>query len=275
MTDRSNAGALNGAARKPLFARERDGYRPTLWARGPWDPRYLHGGPSAALLAHALESEGGDPELFLSRMTLDLFRPVPHDLLHTEARTVRSGNRIKVVDATVSCNGTAVARASGVFLRRGAGAEWTSNQPRREPLPSWRSITEWNPLGRDGEPLELFHRAVEMRMLSKPHGGESMTAWVRTPFEFLPGVPLSAFQRVAAVSDFVNAMGMMSRAPRGSFINSDLSLYLFREVEGEWVCMECVGRGDQAGVATSNVNLHDERGLIGSVAACCVENEMK
>lgn len=265
----------DGAARKALFTCEGDGYRPTVWARGPWDPKYLHGGPSAVLLAHALEAECGDPQLFLARMTLDLFRPVPYELLHTEARTLRSGNRIKVVDATVSWNGAAVARASGVFLRRTGGVEWTSNEPRREPLPPWQSVTEWNPLGRDDEPGELFHRAVEMRMLTKPHGGGSMSAWVRTPFELTPGLPFSPFQRVAAVSDFVNAMGMMSRVPRGDFINSDLSLYLFREAAGEWVCMESVGRGDQAGVATSNVNLHDEHGLIGSVAACCVANDFR
>ena len=33
-----------------------DSVRPTAYARGPWSLDWLHGGPVAALLAHAVES---------------------------------------------------------------------------------------------------------------------------------------------------------------------------------------------------------------------------
>ena len=260
-------------SRKALFAHEDGGYRPSRWAQGPWNPRYLHGGPTAALLAHVLEAERRDEALFLARVTVDLFKPVPHELLKSEVRTLRSGNRIQVVDAQLSADGSAVARASGVFLRRSAASDPVF-MPLRE-LPSWRTLPESYALGRPDEPEERFHRAVEARRLEIPFQGRPMIVWVRAPFDFVPGVPLSAIERVAAVADFVNAFGSMSAARGKSFINADLSLYLFRELEGEWVCLESVGRGDRDGIATSNINLHDERGLLGHVACACVANDIR
>lgn len=268
------AGATPATGIRSLFMRESGGYRPTRWARGPWNPNHLHGGPSAVLLSHTLEAERGDPEMFLSRMTMDVFRPVPYDLLHTEARVVREGRRIKVVDATVSNGGNVVARASGVFLRRSGGDAVHTTLPTAGPAKRWRDLPTGAPLGKPGEDPDLFHRTVDMRLISEPLVGSPVAAWVVAPFEFAPGEPFSSLERVASVSDFINAMGMMSRNGRGSFINVDLTLYLMREARGEWICLESVGRGDHAGLATSNVNLHDEQGLIGHVSAACLGNEM-
>lgn len=259
---------------RSLFTREGDGYRPTRWARGPWNPNHLHGGPSAVLLAHLLETQRGDPDFLLTRMTLDMFRPVPLDLLGVEARVVREGRRIRAVDASVTNGGKVVARASGVFLRRVEGRAASVTLPVRPPLPGWRTLPSGDPLGTPTDDPDLFHRSVDMRLTNTPLKGESVAAWALAPFDFVPGVPLSPVERVASVSDFVNAMGMMSRNGRASFINVDLSLYLLREPRSDWICLESVGRGDAAGLATSNVNLHDEQGLIGHVAASCLGNDM-
>jgi hypothetical protein len=86
---------------------------------------------------------------------------------------------------------------------------------------------------------------------------------------------MSPFVRIGAYGDYVNGMGMKSRRPRKLLINSDIDIRLFREPETEWIGIQTVGRGDAAGVASSSVNLHDERGLIGHITASCIANEMR
>jgi hypothetical protein len=269
-----SAASEDKAPRKALFVREGDTYdtyRPTQWARGPWDPQSLHGGPTAVLLAHALESLRGDAALFLSRMTVDLFKPVPHAALRTSTKVAREGRRIKVVDAEIHAASGVVARASGVFLRR-PGLDAGSATPPAAP-PSWQGVASQR-LGQPEDSDERFHRCIEARPLERAFSGRLMKTWMRSPFEFLPGTPLSAFQRVASLSDFINHAGQLSRPQRKSFINVDLTLYLHREAQGEWILLESIGRGDRDGIASSSMNLHDEGGLIGHVSAGCIANDM-
>ena len=70
---------VGGALPESLFVvSSEDEVTPTELARGPWDPRSLHGAPVAALLAGAVEGvryEGVD--WFVTRLTIELERPVP------------------------------------------------------------------------------------------------------------------------------------------------------------------------------------------------------
>jgi hypothetical protein len=61
-----------------LFTVHHERVTPTELARGPWDPRALHGGPVAALLARAVEraDDAGTP-FHVARLTVELLRPVP------------------------------------------------------------------------------------------------------------------------------------------------------------------------------------------------------
>ena len=47
----------------PVFKRlDHDRYQPTDYARGPWDPRAMHGGAPSALLAGVLETALAHPD---------------------------------------------------------------------------------------------------------------------------------------------------------------------------------------------------------------------
>ena len=69
-----------------LFVADGDALVPTDLARGPWDPNALHGGPTSALLARAIESCPTDGVAFeVARLTVELLRPVPVEPLLVEA----------------------------------------------------------------------------------------------------------------------------------------------------------------------------------------------
>ena len=78
-----------------LFVPTADGrWSPTDAARGPWSPEALHGGPSAALLARAVEPLL-DP-LQPVRLTVELLRPVPVAPLTVETEELRPGRKVRM-----------------------------------------------------------------------------------------------------------------------------------------------------------------------------------
>src|SRR4051794_16880038 len=79
------------AALDALFIRKGNAFEPTELARGPWDPRALHGGPPAALMMGELEKVGGGTPF--ARIAIHLLKPVPVAPLTLETEVVRAGRR--------------------------------------------------------------------------------------------------------------------------------------------------------------------------------------
>lgn len=255
-----------------LFIFEHGQYLPTDWARGPWDPRFLHGGPLAALLAYALVSELRDPALLLTRITVDLLRPIRQVPLTVCTRLVREGKRLRLVDAFLSDEVTVVARAAGLMLRRVDDAPAAASQPVRSSIPSWENLASRQ--STMGKEARLFHRGTDIRPVVTAGSEQPRAVWIRAPYLLLPDTPLTGLLHAVAVSDYANAVGIMSDPQKRGFINADITLSLHREPEGEWLCLECVGRPDRAGIATSSVNVHDSAGLLGAASVSCLASAL-
>ena len=100
-----------------IFVRDGETFQPTGRAGSPWGEGLLHGGPPAGLLARAIEQFAVSPGMFVSRLTVDLFRPVPKAPLTVRVRTVRAGNRLHAVEAGIFADDVEVTRATGLVLR--------------------------------------------------------------------------------------------------------------------------------------------------------------
>ncbi|MCW2540417.1 MAG: hypothetical protein JWN95_2142, partial [Frankiales bacterium] len=113
----------------PYFERgEDDSFVPNEIAQGGWGPT-LGGHVVGGLLAREIGLATPDTELQPARLTVDLLRRVSMDPVRVTATVVRSGRRMQAVDATLHQGGEEVARASALYLRRGAEPEkdvWTT-----------------------------------------------------------------------------------------------------------------------------------------------------
>ena len=223
----------------------------------------MHGGAPAALVAEAVQADG----MFVARLTCDFLGPVPIGPLRVEARVVRPGRRLQLVEAEVRAGDSPVIRARAVRLQRGAlddlpaagAGEAVAAAPPEEAVPGAFPLE-----GHD----EGFHRtAMEIRFAGgTDYGPGPALAWFRFARPLLDADAPSPLARVAAAADFGNGVSRVLEFERHLFVNTDLTIHLHREPEGEWVLLDArtVVEAHGAGLAASR--LYDERGPIGLAA---------
>lgn len=252
------------AESEALFTRERDHFHPGPFARGPWAPGALHGGPVAALLAFLVEGLPRPGPMLPARTTVELLRPVPLAPLRGEAQVHRPGRKVQLTASSLFAGAMEVARATVLWIRseplpapedhRGARAD-------TPPLPA--GVAPERPAWLSELPAYHSH-AVEHRVV----GGSwaelgPCTDWIRLRVPVVAGEEPSPLQRVAAAADFGN--GISAAVPFGSwrFLNPDLTIHLARLPRGEWVCLDAVTWLGPDGTGLAESALFDEEGPIG------------
>lgn len=249
-----------------------DRFLPTPFSRGPWNPDALHGGPPAALLARAVERFEGGEAMFVSRVTVELLRPVPLAPLTLTKRWVRPGRKVQLVEATLSTETHEVARATALRIRE---QSLTLPSLPTEPAALVPPPGAGAPAGESRHFHDGFHnRGVEHRFV---RGGFAergpATDWIRLAVPLVEGEPTSPLCRVVAAADFGNGVSSVL-AGTHTFINPDLTVYLHRYPVGEWVCLDAVSRVAPNGVGLAESQLLDERGPIGRALQSLIIEEL-
>jgi Thioesterase-like superfamily len=232
----------------------------TELARGPWDPSAQHGGAPAALLVRAFERLPGGEGLALARVTYEFLRPVPLGELSVEAAMTRPGQRVQLLEGSItSSEGVEVVRARALRVRPAqAGHGGAAAAP---------------PAGPDGGRENDFKPpyrpmfspdAIEIRFVEGEfHDGGPATAWFRMRVPLVAGETPSGLQRMAAAADFGNGISSALSWDEYLFINPDLTVYLERQPLGDWIGLEATTRIAEHGIGISESVLYDERGRIG------------
>jgi len=256
-----------------FFEAEGNRYHPTPRTRGPWDPQSLHGRVIAGLIAHQIEHEYGEPAFQPSRLTVDMFRVAPMKTMTVTTALVRDGNRIKVVDASMTDDeGTLIGRGNVVFLRRAEqpdGEVWTP--------PAWRvpapETVEPQPPPADAD--EDWLPTWETRRITGDFGTVGpKQAWIRETHELVAGLTPSAFVRAAQASDFTNPFAN-SGSDGLNFVNADTTLYLHRDPIGDWIGMEVAAHHSSQGIGIGECVLYDLEGAFGRSSVCSVANRRR
>lgn len=236
-------------------------FRATELARGPWNRDAQHGGAPAALLMRAFERLPAPDGLLISRVTYEFLRPVPIGELEVVAEVVRPGRRIQLLEASMRTgDGLEVARARALQV-----APIADGTPPTEPGPPPSAA-------RDGRRNDLVPPyspmfapdAIEIRFVDGSfHGPGASTAWFRLRREVVAGEAPSPLQRLAAAGDFGNGISSPLSWGEWMYINPDLTLYVERLPEGEWIGLESQTIIAAGGIGLAESVLYDARGRIG------------
>lgn len=247
-----------------FFRRDGDLFVPSDYCRGPWNRESLHGRVISGLLGWAVEQYADDDDWHISRLTVDMYRLAPHAPVTLRSELLRSGNRVRLVECTLTVDGVDAAHATGLMLRRSGHADTTFAGevafPAPEPSPAAQLPSEPHGDHRD---------AWEMQRVEHEH---PPFTWMRMAPAFIAGIETSPFVRAAASADLTSPISNLSE-PRSAFINGDLTVHLQRYPEGEWIGFQPAYHESVAGVAIGSCRLFDTRGLIGLGTVSAVAND--
>jgi acyl-coenzyme A thioesterase PaaI-like protein len=264
-----------------IFLADGDAFVPTEHARGPWDPKALHGGAPAALIASAFERMRPGEELPFARLEFEFLRPVPVAPLRLHTEITRPGRRVQALEARLSVvgDGTTVCRARALRIAAApsdlpeqavAGLDGRYGAPLAPP-----QAGEDVHFALDGVEHKSFAgSAMEMRFLhghslrGEPSG--QATVWMRLRHPLLPGQPLTALARLVAASDFGNGVAFALPFQEYLFINADLTISLDRRPEGDWIALDAKTLLHPGGIGWAESVLHDERGPLGRATQALV-----
>jgi len=241
---------------------------PTEHARGPWDPRALHGGAPAALIAAAFERLEPGTELPIARLSFEFLRPIPMAPLTLTTTITRPGRRVQALAAEMWAGDTLVCRASALRVMAVPEElpEFAAQQvaERARPvLPEPHEGYDVRFALDDNDEPSFAVSGMEMRWLDGEPGHGPATVWMRLRQPLLPGEPSSPLARVVGAADFGNGVSAVLPFGEWLFINADLTISLDRRPQGEWIALQARTLLYPGGVGWTESALHDERGPLG------------
>jgi hypothetical protein len=245
----------------PFFATDGSRFVPSASARGPWSPRYQHGGPPAALLTRAF-ARAATPGAQITRLTFDFLRPVPMAPLTVTTRVVRAGAKVqRLAGSVLAEDGAAVVEATCLVMRVAPGSVSVSSEAPTPPAPPAASAPFELPLmaGDEG-----YHRAVEWRLARGVWGRGPVAAWLRLRTPLVAGErPTPPLECLVAVTDSASGVAVAVDPARATFVNGDLTIALHRAPVGEWICLDADTTGEAHGIGLTRARLWDTTGLVG------------
>jgi len=256
-------------------------FQPTEHTRGPWDQHACHAGPPTGILARAVEQLL--PKQRLTRLTVNLQRPVPFAGFSVSASIVRQGRTVSLTEASlVDSQGKVIITAAGMHLTAedqidsqetidtGNNHDDINNDENSLPthsdsIGSPDSATEGPfPIAQTLHGLPAFNgHGVSVKYPPGENSSPGPTsAWMKT-VPLLPNETASPFQRICPLADCGNAFGRNTEVHAVTFMNTDLTLLLHRDPVGEWLGTRSVGYWEPNGIGMADSLLFDEHGVVG------------
>jgi hypothetical protein len=254
-----------------LFIPAADGrVTPTEHARGPWDPRALHGGAPAALIARTFERVEPGAELQIARLGFEFLKPIPFAELELTTEIVRNGKRVQELTAELTASGETIGRASALRIRAVPDGLPDPDRRRARSGPETVRTMPGAEQGKivkfalnDTETSSLATTGMQMSWLTDPWSLGPGKVWMRLVQPIVPGEEATPLARLAATADFGNGISAELPFEEYLFINADLAIHLWRPPRGEWIGLDAKTVLMDGGVGTAESVLHDAHGPVG------------
>src|SRR5690606_3131539 len=203
-------------------------------------------------------------EFCVTRLTVELMRPVPLERLAVDVAVPRPGRRVLGITVSLSAGDleVEVVRAHAVAVRHARLPTGEGHHSFLEPGPE---AGVERPFGLDGGDQPAFHRTgMEIRFVD---GGADRPgparAWFRLARPVVGDEEPTGVQRAAAAADFGNGVSWVLPFGEWIFLNPDLTLHLARPPAGEWIGLDALTLPSDEGMAMAESAVYDERGRVG------------
>lgn len=229
-------------------------------AAGPWDPRMQHGSAPSALVVWAAEAIPTPVPMHITRVTIDLMRPVPVAPLSIETEILREGRKIQLCAVRLLADGVVVVSATVLKIKTQTLAlpPEAAGLPVDLPGPE-QSMVE--PADHAGSP---FTKCISMRAARGRFGMVGPGAiWFRVGQPLIAGSAVSQAMRAVVAADFSNGTSSTLDFRQWTFINADLTVSFARQPVGEWILLDGETWIGPEGAGLATARLADRSGYFG------------
>ncbi|SDC11206.1 thioesterase family protein [Actinokineospora iranica] len=234
-------------------------YASTRHTAGPWTADSQHMGPPTALLARELAALPAAAPSALARVTVEILGPVPVAELSVSAEVERPGRSVELARGEIRAGGRAVARASAwrIVTSDTSAVRTPDDVAPLAPPAAGTPITRpdnWGP-----GYLDVMEWRALTGSLDKPGPA---TVWVRQTIPLVAGEEPTPLQRLLVVADSGSGASGLLDPRKWWFINTELTVHVIREPEGEWIGLDAHSVIGPNGTGTALSVLHDTHGAV-------------
>jgi hypothetical protein len=195
------------------------------------------------------------------RVTTEILGPVPVGEVTVDARVVRPGRRVELLEATLKSDGRTALRAHAWRMATavdGPPAVDRADGPPALPPPGPQ------PDALPGVDGFAYLHAVEWRFVTGAFDSPGPAqVWTRLRHPLVAGEEPTGLCRVLAVADSGNGVSSELDIGRWLFINTDLTVLLHRDPADDWICLEARTTIDASGTGMAESVLSDRDGHVG------------
>ena len=231
-----------------------------------WAPTMQHGAPPSALLVRALERVDAREDTRISRVVVDILGPIPVADIEIRAWTERPGSNVELVVAELWAEGS-----SGTSRAVARGSAWRMRTSATEDV-AHSGDPVMTPAG-DGVDFAFgdswssgYLEAVEFRILTEFDAAGPGEIWARPRPVLVQGETMTPLERLFSIADIANGIGAQLPIDEWTFLNTDLTVHIFRVPQGEWVGVSAETSTGPDGIAMCGGTLSDELGPVGRIA---------
>src|SRR6201991_1658104 len=246
-----------------IFVPEKELFRATAQAGGPWSPDLLQGSATTALMTREVERLAVASGFAVRRLTFDLWRPAGLRAFALRTDLLRDGRKAKTLQVRLMDGEVEIGRCTALLTAQGIESPI-------DPFP--KAATE-DPAPETGAPPPAFvqkwsryFQNVSVRLiegaLEKPGPA---AAWMRLEAPMVEGEANTPLLQAVQAADFSSGVAQIVDMREWTFINPEISLYFFRQPEGEWILIRSRTRVGAGGAGLTMATLSDRQGPFAEV----------
>ncbi len=246
-----------------LFVPEKDLFRATQHAGGPWSPDLLQGSATTALMAREVERLAIASGFAVRRLTFDLWRPAGLRAFGLQTEMLRDGRKAKTLQVRLMEGESEIGRCTALLTAQGG----------ESPADPFSKAAAGDAAPETGAPPPAFAQKwsryfqnVSVRLIEGAlENPGPAAAWMRLDVPMVEGEANTPLLQAVQAADFSSGVAQIVDMRQWTFINPEISLYFFRAPEDEWILIRSRTRVGANGAGLTMATLSDRRGPFAEV----------
>lgn len=230
---------------------------------GPWDPTMQHGGAPTGLMTHIAEQIPSDHPMLITRLTVDMKRPIPLGELEVKTDITRKGRNIIAADISLISDEKEVCRAAILKVRE---KPFDMPEDVKPPTIVYPKSDNQHEVVR----FKGFNDGVTIFEAQNAPAHMRRAAWFHITRPWFGDQETTPSMRAAATGDYCNGFGSGLDFNTWSFINADLTIHFARKPVGEHIMLAANAWIGPDGRGLGYGELADEQGFFGRAVQCLV-----